>query len=246
MFAVKRITQTVSESVAPPGQIVFTAAGTTNWTVPAGVKSISMVAVQAHGNASATTVSVNSVIVCRAQNNSRIGDGGGNGGQGGDPYAYNYMGIWEYYGGGGGGAGGYSGNGGQGGTMYIYSPGNITMGNTAGSGGGGGGGPAYYAGWGSNGDGGGVGLLGQGANGAAGAQQSHGQAGSGGGGRLYGGGQPTGSYGSGTAGGALSYKNNVAVTPGQTVTISIGATNGAVRIIWGANRAYPSTNTGNM
>ena len=37
-----------------------------------------------------------------------------------------------------------------------------------------------------------------------------------------------------------------AATPGQTISVSIGATNGAVQIIWGAGRAYPSTNTGDV
>ena len=68
---------------AVAGQIVFNTSGTTNWTVPAGVTSICCVCVQANGNAAATTVTVNSVMVCRALNNNRIGDGGGNGGAGG-------------------------------------------------------------------------------------------------------------------------------------------------------------------
>ncbi len=48
---------------------------------------------------------------------------------------------------------------------------------------------------------------------------------------------------------ALAGKNNIAVTPGDSVTITIPATaaeNGAVRIMWGVGRAYPSTNTADM
>jgi hypothetical protein len=49
----------------------------------------------------------------------------------------------------------------------------------------------------------------------------------------------------------LSYKNNIAVTPGQVITLYIddsGATGGigGIRIIWGVGRAYPSTNTQDM
>lgn len=62
----------------------------------------------------------------------------------------------------------------------------------------------------------------------------------------------------GGGGGGLSYKNNIQVTPGQTYTVVVGSggnllgnpggngANGAVRIIWGAGRAFPSTNTGNV
>ncbi len=118
---------------------------------------------------------------------------------------------------GGGGAGGYSGNGGAGATD---SP---TIANaTAGSGGGGGGGgrslqPPGTQGYG--GDGGGVGILGEGANGAAGTTgtlATNGGAGSGGVTRTSGGG-----------GGGWN---------------SVGG-QGAVRIIWGPGRAFPSTNT---
>ena len=244
MFAMTRIAQAVSEYVAPPGQVVFTATGT--WTVPLGVKSISMVAVSAGDNANPeSSVTLNSVVVCRAKNGLRIGDGGGDGGYGGGPYYDGY-----YYGGGGGGAGGYSGTGGTG---AKYS----TSSSTAGQGGGGGGGSHGSSGR-PGGGGGGVGLLGQGANGAPNnGWGGGGYGGSGGGngvgneGGLYGGGQGTSATSVGTRGGALAYKNNVAVLPGQTLTIKIdpgyaGKKNGGIRIIWGTNRAYPSTNTGDL
>jgi hypothetical protein len=66
----------------------------------------------------------------------------------------------------------------------------------------------------------------------------------------------------------LAYRNNVAVIPGQTYTVIVGGgvpvnttfdpelgysqpgngagTGGAVRIIWGLNRSFPSTNTGDV
>lgn len=138
--------------------------------------------------------------------------------------------------GGGGGAAGYSGNGGKGGDGAAANAG-------AGAGGGGGGG------LGSNGDagvdsghgGGGVGVLGEGASGAAGVVAgglyagrggSSGSVGAtatnlvGGNGGLYGGG--------GGAGRPL------------TATSSSAGGNGAVRIIWGGNRVFPNTNTGDM
>lgn len=124
--------------------------------------------------------------------------------------------------GGGGGAGGYSGSGGQGGSAAS------TGSSTAGSGGGGGGGGGGT----NNGTrgGGGVGLLGQGANGTRGLANASGGGGSGGTNGVAVGGL----YGGGGRGAA-----------GQEVSGSIGG-NGAVRIIWGAGRAYPSTGTGDV
>jgi hypothetical protein len=145
--------------------------------------------------------------------------------------------------GGGGGAAGYAGNGGSG---YVASNTvNYAAGN-AGTGGGGGGG-------GSSGDtfesggGGGVGIYGQGANGTAGAgsgvsTKSGGGGGGGSGGTAGAGTVGTahfaangGSYGGG--GGGSDYTNNTYAGAGG---------GGAVRIIWGAGRAFPATNTGNM
>lgn len=225
----------VPAAAAPAGQIVFNTSGTTNWTVPTGVTSICCVCIQANGNAAATTVAVASIVVCQALNGSRIGDGGGGGGVPGTRVFVS--GYW--YGGGAGGAGGYGGNGGNGGTTSG-------AGATSGSGGGGGGGSGGVGPGGPGRAGGGTGLLGQGANGAAGSSGAAGLPGSNGSGTLYGGGLAGTGTASGLGGGALAYKNNVAVTPGSTVVISIGASNGAVRIIWGAGRAYPSTNTGDV
>jgi hypothetical protein len=120
---------------------------------------------------------------------------------------------------GGGGAGGYSGNGGAAGVINTAG----SAGAGGGGGGGGAGGPADFGG-----NGGGVGLLGGGANGAGGAYNGAnggaGGAGSGGSGQLYGGGGRGAELPLERTGGAV----------------------GAVRIIWGGGRGFPSTNTGNV
>ena len=145
---------------------------------------------------------------------------GGTGGSGGEPG--NNTG-----GGAGGGAGGYSGNGGNGGARNSDS-----LPGTAGAGGGGGGGEGGNAG--SRG-GGGVGLLGQGTSG------SYGAAGNGGSGGTDGviattNGQITG----GSYGGGAGAEEDDTVIDGTKGGV------GAVRIIWGSGRAFPSTNTGNV
>ena len=189
------------------------------------------------------------------------GEGGGNGGQGGScgmPVGAGDSGGAALIEGGGGGAGGYSGNGGRGGRSLAASggydgsvlpqamrdsqgfgyPGNFgaewTVGiGCSGLGGGGGGGPAGGSGYQSN--GGGVGLFGEGLGGKGGANYSvpdpttelhvtgHGENGSnlGAGGFA---GAYTGAYGAGVSGDKQV---------GQQ---------GAVRIIWGENRLFPSTN----
>jgi hypothetical protein len=146
---------------------------------------------------------------------------------------------------GGGGAGGYSGNGGNGGGgTYNASNGN------GGGGAGGAAGGQFDSGYSY---GGGVGLLGEGPSGQIVAGKS-GNPGSYGVGAKYGGGAGTYS-GAGSRGGALAYKNNIAVTPGQVITLYIYQANGSgglvggiggIRIIWGNGRAYPSTNTQDM
>lgn len=150
-----------------------------------------------------------------------VGDGGGNGGNGG-------RGLFGSGPGGGGGAGGYSGNGGTGFRWPDANP-------TSGSGGGGGGGYVLGSGTGNNGGGGGVGIFGQGSNGAAGTSGSLG--GGGGSGGNDGG-------GSGNQGGGL-YGGGGGSNSGFNSGSGAGA-NGAVRIIWGAGRAFPSTNTGRL
>ncbi|QRG10214.1 hypothetical protein EZH22_31065 (plasmid) [Xanthobacter dioxanivorans] len=185
----------------------------------------------------------------------------------------------QYVAAGGGGAGGYSGNGGKGGTsraknQTAYAP-------KVGTGGAGGGGDAELtstcnpgvtkvAGCQGQG-GGGVGLYGQGPDGAAGGLNG----GSGGGngawstyqansanGGSWGGGGGTVTFGApqqSGGGGELSWANNITVTPGQVLTVVVGAggnnapvlqgvvylgigkgQGGAVRILWGGGRSFPS------
>lgn len=149
--------------------------------------------------------------------------GGGNGGRGGNfggPNGYNS----------GGGAGGYSGNGGTGG-----SGGNQHSSGTGGAGAGGGlqaGNIAAYGG-------GGVGLLGEGPSGYQtdyGSYQA-GEGGSGGSGGSRGSAYEGGVASGGTygGGGGGSYGGGAG-----------GGGPGAVRIIWGTGRSFPSTNTGNL
>lgn len=156
------------------------------------------------------------------------GNGGGAGGDGGTSY------------GGGGGAGGYTGSGGRGGNGHFNNGSGNGYSGGSGSGGGGGGGTGcpsnnnYGAG-----GGGGVGLYGAGSSGSGGtadtnaatyAQNRCGKGGSGGEngsvGKRYVDGGAGGSYGGGGgAGFGLPGKGGP----------------GAVRIIWGASRAFPST-----
>lgn len=159
------------------------------------------------------------------------GEGGGTGGTGG-------LTDTDFAAGGGGGAGGYGfdstgGNGGLGNRYYGYSAGI----NGTGGGGGGGAGSAFLG----SGGGGGVGLLGQGSGGIGGDPNGGGGTG-GSGGSSATSGQNTGTAGAGGAyGGGAGGK---AYNTGSPTTSSSGG--GAVRIIWGNGRKFPSTQTQNL
>ncbi len=62
-------------------------------------------------------------------------------------------------------------------------------------------------------------------------------------GGLYGGAagdvRGSGTYSARGRGGACAWKNNIAVTPGETLTITVEG-NGGVRVLWGVGRSYPS------
>ena len=258
------------------GQDLFDTPGSTTWTCPLGVNSVSVVAVGAGGrgggagggggglgyknNISVTPGQSYTVVVGApgqaggsnggdsyfiststvrggggtngwngGGGGSYTGDGGGNGGSGS---------AQTSWGGGGGGAGGYSGNGGNAGTLS----------GSAGSGGGGGGG-AGHSNTDSNdskrkgGGGGGVGVYGQGTNGAGAPSTTYGgDGGSGGSGGTDGAdssvhvGGPGGLYGGGSGGANESSswsQGSYGGNPGK----------GAVRIIWGTGRSFPSTLT---
>lgn len=159
---------------------------------------------------------------------------------------------------GGNGAGGYTGTGGLGETRTGSAA-------TAGAGGGGGGGAWRSGSQKSSGAGGGVGLLGQGSNGTAGSYASFGSGQGGGGGSGGGAGGSSandysyypvngGSYG-GSAGGSGYYLEYIEVydwETGEVIIVEVerlvwnAGAGGAVRIIWGAGRSFPSTNTGNV
>jgi len=141
---------------------------------------------------------------------------GGTGGRGGDG-----QGVYSAPGGGGG-AGGYSSTGGRGGQRL-----NSDINATAGSGGGGGGGQFSLAGN-FSGGGGGIGVLGTGTNGTAGTGFS---GAAGGGGSSGGAGGAGGSGIGGSYGGGAGTRFNAAPAKGGQ---------GAVRIIWGSGRSFPS------
>lgn len=147
------------------------------------------------------------------------GGGGGNGGSGGGS-------RWNNGGGGGGGGGGYVGNGGNGGI------GNSGVG-TSGQGGGGGGGGGQANGGAQNNGGGGTGLKGQGSNGPGGSRNSYGRGGSGGNMASFHG---IGGNRGGGGGGCEDDTNRSGSRGGY----------GGARIIWGAGRSYPNTNTADI
>jgi hypothetical protein len=146
--------------------------------------------------------------------------GGGTGGRGGGTFN-------NGAGGGGGGAGGYSGNGGSG----AYS--NNNSNGTSGSGGGGSGGTVVTS---ACGGGGGVGIFGEGASGSLPSAGNGGNGGSGG---------QNGFIGNSVSHGGLYGGGGGADDDDYTGDGGDGA-NGAVRIIWGVGRAYPSTNTADV
>tara|TARA_R110002074_G_scaffold15709_2_gene53483 strand:+ start:543 stop:1862 length:1320 start_codon:yes stop_codon:yes gene_type:complete len=250
-----------------PSSYLFSTAGTHSWTCPSGLTKVSVVAVGAGAEAGATaggggglgwknnisvtpgqsytvvvgaggsgkanehSYFINTTTVMGQGGNGAtgggyVGDGGGNGGDG--------QGAGTYQACGGGGAGGYSGDGGDGKSGTTGQAGN-------GQGGGGGGSMAnsgtYTIG------GGGVGVYGQGTNGVGGLANIHPNqhptttsAGTGG----SGGGNPSSSYGH-TAGG--NYGGGGGGGGSGVGGGDAGA--GAVRLIWGPFRSFPSTNVSN-
>ena len=161
------------------------------------------------------------------------GDGGGNGGDGGDGNRSNVNGTGADTGGGG--AGGYGGNGGQGGSYN----GNWNSGTDGNNGAGGG---AATAAGGSNeywgGGGGGVSVYGKGRNGGTGANHNHDWQSGGTGGSGGAAGWGNGGYQSGYA-----QVNGGQYGGGGGSTDQHGGygASGAVRIIWGTGRAFPTS-----
>jgi len=172
--------------------------------------------------------------------------------------------------GGGGGAGGYGGNtktGGDAGNQNQVGQIGVS-GYGAGGGGGGGGNTSNfppnpnindfaYSNYGGGGGGGGVGLLGSGSRGAGGAATNGGTGGAGGSGGNTGGsggastngsagnGGTGGAYGGGGGAGGYSYTfsyvgNDEYAQDDLAIGSNANGAGGAVRIIWGTGRSYPS------
>lgn len=293
------IPQTASANITLFGQASYTTPGTYTWTAPAGVTSVSAVAVGGGGGSAAGasnntagggggglgwknnipvtpgqtyTIVVgaggtSSAVFTQAGNGgdsyfisnttvagfggvgsnggsggaggSYVGDGGGSGGLGGTSGT-------NAQAGGGGGAGGYAGNGGNGGGWSNYYGTGNGGAVTSGQGGGGGGGGAGDT-TGAGGGGGGVGILGQGANGSAGIVALAG-AGANGSYGQYGGAEGGGGGSGGTAGGhgRAGGTKLGGLYGGGAGSGSANGGGGAVRIIWGASRSFPATNTFNQ
>lgn len=224
------------------GQQAYTSSGTYTWVAPAGVNSVSVVAVGGGGargggglgykNNISVTPGASYTVLVGVGGNGATGTAGGasifsssclvRGGGGSVSAGPSTGGTFTGDGGGNGGGGCFSGGGAGG---YTGNGGNSGSAAAACSGGGGGGGFCGCRGFG----GGGVGILGKGATGGVN------QGGSGGANPTVG---PTtvvgGLYG---GGGAYCFVCNS----------NKGGANGAVRIIWpGTTRQFPSTNTGNL
>jgi hypothetical protein len=175
---------------------------------------ISTAVVAGYGGGSAGSGANTSGANANGYGGGWVGDGGGAGGN-----CPGYQG--------GGGAGGYSGRGGN----YNSEPGY----------GGGGGSGSYYSSTYGTGAGGGVGLYGEGTSGLGGTQRAG--AGYGGGG---GSGGQTGANGEPAQVGAYLIKGGDCGGGGGGSGTTYGGGfggNGGLRIIWGPNRAFPTTGT---
>ncbi len=243
----KSITVTSSISI---GVQYYTTPGTYTFTVPADVTSVSVAAVGGGGGGCGHLGGMGGdpdAVPGEAGGNSSFGGyvtayGGAGGGRQYDPAAVGggYSGPNGYsggnggtlYGGGGGGAATFTGNGGNGG---IGSP----VDGVDGADGGNSGGAGSTGSYGIGGSGGGIYLTGTPNTGEAGQYGIGGRYGGGGGGSSINAGG-----GGGGAGGGLVWQNNIAVTPGENITVVVGEGGesgasyaadgqcGAVRIIW--------------
>lgn len=264
----------LTEPPVPVGQALFEGNLSTNlvttWTCPADVFSVCVVCVGAGGARSVTTSAtaggalawknnipvtpqqtyavqvgkpgsptffINTSTVCAESSTSAstvalfVGDGGGMGGAGDKS--------------GGGGAGGYSGNGTAGGSdSGAAGFTGVSSAATGGAASGGAGGArtgtqtGYEA---PGGTGGGTGLQGEGASGAA--ATGAGQHGNGGSGGANGSSTGGGKYGGGGGQSGVNFDTELGIEWEYNATPP-GI--GGLRIIWGPNRAFPSTNTQDM
>lgn len=274
--------------VAPPGQVEFTTVGTTTWTVPQGVDSISAVCVGGGGRGFASNSGASGgrggdlryatyIAVTPGEVLSiTVGSGGTASDRKGYPSSIN-RGSTELLSAAGGGPGllysfttppAQNGNsttiGGTVGVDYVGGgDGGISEAPPQGFYGSGGGGAAGYSGSGGTGRNGPTGTAGSGGGGGGGCGRSSVTGYAGGGVQIYG--QFSSGQGANAAPAAGSrYAGGQGSRPDGATTLQIitygggsggignGASTpdnggqGAVRIIWGEGRGYPSTNTGDV
>ena len=257
-------TSSAITTYATPGASTYIFPGCYTWKAPAGVTSVSVLAVGGGGSGAPTGFCGNYTSnggLSKFISSSVIQAGGGTSAAQ-YPYAgaaggggTGYSGYVAYSGGSGGCASAGVARAGGGAAGYTGAGGNA---NGSSTGGGGGGGVTNGV---SSGGGGGVGIFGLGANGTVGSSSPGGHyagyGGSGGAcgqctgrGGLFGGGGP--GLGGGGGGGGLVYLNNYTVIPNNcyAVTVGIGGAysgsyvggSGALRIVWpGQIRSFPST-----
>lgn len=256
----------------PTGQIQYATSGTYSWVAPEGVTSVSAVLIGGGGGGGGSTAYggfpgggggggalawKNNIAVTPGNSYSVVvGIGGaGSNGTGANGGSSTFLGVSA-----GGGNGGDHGSSGS-----VTNPGGTRAGADGGGNGGAGGYGGQFSGYSNGYGGGGGGAGGYSGNGGAGAIRSYagnptnggpgvGGAGAGGGGTGNGGsvglqgqganGVPNGGHGSSTGtvfgGGGGGRNANGYPSPG------LNGVGGGVRIIWGANRAFPDTNTGDL
>lgn len=238
-----------SATIVVQGQQAYTTAGTYSWIAPAGVTSVSVVAVGGGGSAGGgngygagggALAYKNNITVAPASSYSVVVGAGGpptdtNGGDSSFTAGFGTMTA---------GGGRNRSNSATGGVPsgtydagYAGGLGGFTNANFnyAGSGGG------QLGSAGKAGGGGGVGILGEGSSGAAGVSTSGTPTGGGGGSSGSAGGDGSNGYAGSSEGGA--YGGGGGATGNSTSQGGVGA----VRIIWpGTSRSFPSTNTGNL
>lgn len=223
------------------GEVIYRTPGTYTFTVPKNVTSVCVVCIGGGGSPAASSSRFGSTIIAYSGNQPSGGgwtggDAGFNGGSGGSAgvfYDPNLSLSYTTLGGGGGGAAGYTQNGGTGGNGFTPSYGGPWSGAS-------GGGVGLYGAANPLITGGGSGAQGYTYSGPVGASAGYGPyfgAGAGGAG-YWQDADPT-AQSRGWGGGGITWKNNIQVTPLQTIQVVVGNPNGAVRIIWGTARSFP-------
>jgi len=256
----------------PAGQVEYTTAGTYSWVAPAGVTSVSAVLIGGGGGGGGSTNTggfpgggggggalawKNNIAVTPGNSYSVVvGIGGaGSNGTAANGGTSTFLGVSA-----GGGNGGDHGSSGS-----VTNPGGTRAGADGGGSGGAGGYGGQFSGYSNGYGGGGGGAGGYSGNGGGGAIRAYdanpvsGSPGNGGGsagGAGTSNGGNTGLQGQGTSGTALSKNGSATGTVcgggggGRNAngypSPGLNGVAGGVRIIWGDNRAFPDTNTGDL